>query len=130
MVRARRELERRGAAWQEVARNPGRPWKPAVLQLAGALPEGGTLALVPAYHARLTGYLDLPGALLISIPAESGAAEARARTDLSRPPTQGHVQAMLAGQEEEEEGRPRRPDPVGGRRDPRRPDPAATDRAG
>ncbi len=81
MVRARRELERRGAAWQEVARNPGRPWNPACLQLAGALPDGGTLALVPAYHARLTGYLDLPGALLVSIPAESGAAEARARTE-------------------------------------------------
>lgn len=82
MVRARRELEYRGAPWQEVARNPRKPWKPAILQLANSLPQGGMLALVPAYHARLTGYLDLPGALLISIPAESGAAEARARTEL------------------------------------------------
>ncbi len=82
MVRARGELKHRGAPWQEVARNPRKPWKPACLQLANALPEGGVLALVPAYHARLAGYLDLPGALLISIPAESGAAEARARTEL------------------------------------------------
>jgi DNA-binding transcriptional ArsR family regulator len=83
MVKARRELARRSAPWQEVARPPAKPLKGKTLGLVAALPPGGVVAVIPAYFGHLTGYgyMDLPGMVLISIPAVSGGAEARARTE-------------------------------------------------
>ncbi len=81
MVKARRELQRRSAPWQEVARPPTKPLKARTVGLVSALPPGGVVAVIPAYFAHLTGYayMDLPGTVLIGIPALGGAAEAKAR---------------------------------------------------
>lgn len=83
MVRARRELARRAVPWQEVARPPSKPLKGKTVGLVAALPPGGVVAVIPAYFGHLTGYgyMDLPGIVLISIPALSGGVEARVRTE-------------------------------------------------
>jgi DNA-binding transcriptional ArsR family regulator len=84
MVRARRELARRSAPWQEVARPPAKPLKGKTLDLVAGLPPSGYIAVIPAYFGHLTGYgyMDLPGMVLISIPALSGGVEARVRNEL------------------------------------------------
>lgn len=81
-VAARCQLQRRGVPWQQVARNPYKPDNPLVNRLVGALRPGGVLAVVPAYFSHISGVVDLPGMVLVSVRAEAGGAEARAHTEL------------------------------------------------
>jgi DNA-binding transcriptional ArsR family regulator len=77
----RRERLRRTGSWQEVARHPTKPFKPALISLVSSLGPGETLDVVPAYFGCSYGYMDLTGALLISLAAAGTAADARARTE-------------------------------------------------
>ena len=81
-VAARRELVRRSAPWQEVARHSQKPFhQDGLVTLASGLGPDGVLAVVPAYFGCRSGYMDLSGTLLITIAAATGAAQARVRTE-------------------------------------------------
>jgi ArsR family transcriptional regulator len=81
-VRARRELQRRGASWREVARTAWRPDSRLLGELVGSLGAEGVVAVVPAFFAHLGSLIDLPGTVLVGVRAEGGGAAARARTEL------------------------------------------------
>ncbi|HYA00965.1 MAG TPA: metalloregulator ArsR/SmtB family transcription factor [Candidatus Binatia bacterium] len=80
-VSRRRELQRRGAAWREVARGAYAPSGHLLDGLVRSLDAQGTIAVVPAYFAHLGSLIDLPGMVLIGVRADSGVAEVRARTE-------------------------------------------------
>jgi DNA-binding transcriptional ArsR family regulator len=50
--------------------------------MVDALPPEGEIAVVPAFFTHKGMIVDLPGVLVIGVRAESGGAEARARTEL------------------------------------------------
>jgi DNA-binding transcriptional ArsR family regulator len=80
-VAARREIQHRGASWQEIARSTYKPEGRVLEDLVASLPEGGVVAVVPAYFAHLGSLADLPGLVMIGVRAEGSGAEARARTE-------------------------------------------------
>ncbi|MGD1034339.1 MAG: metalloregulator ArsR/SmtB family transcription factor [Candidatus Dormibacteria bacterium] len=80
-VAARREIQRRGASWEEIARSTYRPGGRVLDDLVASLPGGGVVAVVPAYFAHLGSLVDLPGTVMIGVRAEGSGAEARARTE-------------------------------------------------
>jgi DNA-binding transcriptional ArsR family regulator len=81
-VAARREIQHRGASWQEIAHSTHTPGGHILEDLVAALPPEGTIAVVPAYFAHLGSLADLPGMVLIGVRAEGSGAEARARTEI------------------------------------------------
>jgi DNA-binding transcriptional ArsR family regulator len=81
-VAARREIQHRGAPWQEIARNAYRPESRICDDMVASLPPDGTVAVVPAYFAHVGSLVDLPGTVIIGVRAEGSAAEARARTEV------------------------------------------------
>ena len=81
-VAARRELQHRGASWQEIAHGTHTPVGHLVDDLVASLPADGIVAVVPAYFAHLHSLADLPGMVLIGVRAEGSGAEARARTEI------------------------------------------------
>ncbi|MGA2283363.1 MAG: metalloregulator ArsR/SmtB family transcription factor [Candidatus Dormibacteria bacterium] len=81
-VAARREIQHRGAPWQEVARSTYKPEGRLLEDLVASLPTGGIVAVVPSYFAHLGSLADLPGTVMIGVRAEGSGAEARARTEI------------------------------------------------
>jgi hypothetical protein len=81
-VAARRDIQRRGASWREIAYSAATPDSRQLDDLVAALPAGGVVAVVPAYFAHLGSLVDLPGMVLVGVRAEGSGAEARARTEL------------------------------------------------
>lgn len=81
-VAARREIQHRGAPWQEIAHSTHTPGGHLLEDLVGSLPPEGIVAVVPAYFAHLGSLADLPGMVLIGVRAEGSGAEARARTEI------------------------------------------------
>ena len=81
-VAARREIQHRGASWQEIAHSPHTPGGHLLEDLVASLPPEGVIAVVPAYFAHLGSLADLPGMVLIGVRAEGSGAEARARTEI------------------------------------------------
>jgi predicted transcriptional regulator len=81
-VAARREIQRHGGSWREVAHSSGTPHQRQLDELVASLPSGGVVAVVPAYFAHLGSLVDLPGTVLVGVRAEGSGAEARARTEL------------------------------------------------
>jgi DNA-binding transcriptional ArsR family regulator len=80
-VAARREIQHRGASWEEIARSTYRPGGRVLDDLVASLPSDGMVAVVPAYFAHLGSLVDLPGTVMIGVRAEGSGAEARARTE-------------------------------------------------
>ena len=80
-VAARREIQRRGAPWEEIASSTYRPAGRVLDDLVASLPSRGMVAVVPAYFAHLGSLVDLPGTVMIGVRAEGSRAEARARTE-------------------------------------------------
>jgi len=80
-VAARRDVQHRGAPWEEIARSTYRPGGRVLDDLVASLPSGGVVAVVPAYFAHLGSLVDLPGMVMIGVRAEGSGAEARARTE-------------------------------------------------
>jgi DNA-binding transcriptional ArsR family regulator len=81
-VAARREIQHRGASWQEIAHSTYTPGGRLLDDLVASLPPEGMVAVVPAYFAHLGCLADLPGTVLIGVRAEGSGAEARARTEI------------------------------------------------
>ena len=81
-VAARRQIQHRGAAWQEIAHSAHTPGDHLLGDLVASLPHDGIIAVVPAYFAHLGSLVDLPGMVLIGVRAEGSGAEARARTEI------------------------------------------------
>jgi DNA-binding transcriptional ArsR family regulator len=81
MIAGRRELQRRGALWREVARTPHKPWHDAVLGLVNRLGPDGVVAVVPTYFAHIGFYLDLPGTVMLGLGAYTGHLGARERSE-------------------------------------------------
>ncbi len=81
-VAARREIQHRGAPWQEIARNAYKPESRTCDDLVESLPPDGMVAVVPAYFAHVGSLADLPGTVMIGVRAEGSGAEARARTEV------------------------------------------------
>lgn len=80
-VAERRELERRGSTWREVA--AARVCSDELMtRLVEDLGPNGTVSIVPAFFTHLGLLVDLPGTLLIGVRTDSSGAEARARTEL------------------------------------------------
>ncbi len=81
-VAARREVQHRGAPWQEIARSTYKPEGRLLDDLVASLPAEGIVAVVPSYFAHLGSLADLPGLVMIGVRAEGSGAEARARTEV------------------------------------------------
>jgi len=81
-VAARRQIQHRGASWQEIAHSAHAPGDHLLEDLVASLTPEGVIAVVPAYFAHLGSLVDLPGTVLIGVRAEGSGAEARARTEI------------------------------------------------
>ena len=68
-VSARASALAGGAAWYEVA-GPNR-WGHTLVNLVNDLPPDGELAIVPAFFNRRGIFLDLPGLVLLGVPADA-----------------------------------------------------------
>ena len=80
-VAERRELERRGSTWREVAAAHVCS-EDLVNHLVDDLGPQGTISIVPAFFTHLGLLVDLPGTLVLGVRTDSSGAEARARTEL------------------------------------------------
>jgi DNA-binding transcriptional ArsR family regulator len=69
-----------GASWYEVAGH--NRWGHALANLVNELPPDGELAIVPAFFNRRGLFLDLPGVVLLGVPADATGPRARQRTEV------------------------------------------------
>jgi DNA-binding transcriptional ArsR family regulator len=80
-IASRRQLLHRGGSWSEISR-ADYDYGGLLPRLVAALGPTDELAVVPAYFTHRGLLVDLPGVLVVGVPARLSGAEARARTEL------------------------------------------------